>query len=290
MDDYTTTINSIFSDFLSNYNNFTIAEYSSKTMQQGEKILSDIDSFINLLTNNIELLKSTRIECKKKIESITDHLSVKEKKEDFVYHTKNGMLSYSGKDVIDHMININKKKKKREIPENFLVENFGLNITLKYKSNIMNIPPMFSYYRGNSKISAGIYCCLLPGIFAKVPFPEIIDYIKDEKRNQTVRCKYKSRKVCEEQRIKISKYYQSEVRECNFIHIGEKIVKIGYPARCPSNLSFGNPKTLSSDLKTISIDDIKNLLLYGLNDVIIAIAWLQKENIKKMIFDELDVV
>jgi hypothetical protein len=82
--------------------------------------------------------------------------------------------------------------------------------------------------------------------------------------------------------MKMAKLHNSMQRTCNFAHSGDKLLKIGYQSRCPSIPNYGNPDTFIQDTYHVSDDDIKNLLLYGLNDTLIASVWLQKNNHKNI--------
>jgi hypothetical protein len=137
---------------------------------------------------------------------------------------------------------------------------------------------------------SGIYINLGNSNYAKVPFPEIVDSTREHDRKHSIRCKYSTKKECDDQRYKMSKYHNTNIRTCNFAHAGDKIVKIGYPSRCPSVPNYGNPKTMSHDVKDINIDDTKHLLLYGLNDVISSMIWLEYKGQKNNIFDRLEIV
>ena len=137
---------------------------------------------------------------------------------------------------------------------------------------------------------SGIYINLGNSNYAKIPFPEIVDSTREHDRKHSIRCKYSTKKECDDQRYKMSKYHNTNIRTCNFAHAGDKIVKIGYPSRCPSVPNYGNPKTMSHDVKDIAIDDTKHLLLYGLNDLISSMIWLEYKGQKNNIFDRLEIV
>ena len=131
--------------------------------------------------------------------------------------------------------------------------------------------------------------CLPNNNIVHIPFPDILDNSKDYDRKNSVRCKYSDKNECTIQRNKMAKLHNSTVRNCNFSHNGEKVIKIGTPSRCPSVPNFGNPKTISKDIDYVNISDIKNMLLYGLNDIIIASIWLQNANISNQQFTNLDI-
>jgi hypothetical protein len=145
-------------------------------------------------------------------------------------------------------------------------------------SDIKKIQPMFCYFKGDQQYTEGIYCCIIPNVFIKVPFPEIIDSTKEYDRGHSIRCKYKTKKLCDDQRGKMAKYHKSQVRICNFAHNGEEITKIGYPSRCATIPNFGNPSTFANDLKIVDTSDIKNIMFYGVNDLIASAIWFDYTN------------
>ncbi len=167
-----------------------------------------------------------------------------------------------------------------------------LNCSLKVHSvkSLKTIPPMFNYYRGDSKNPAGLYCCVIPHVYIRVPFPEIVDSTKEIKRNHSIRCMYKTKQICEEQKKKISKQRNTLPQICNFAHEGDKIVKIGYPSRCSKMPNYGNPVTFTNDMKEMDIDAIRNIIMYGINDVAVAAVWMDynKPNQNDVVFDALD--
>ena len=86
-------------------------------------------------------------------------------------------------------------------------------------------------------------------------------------------------------------------KTCNFAHKGDYINKIGITARCPKLPDFGNPSSLTDDLYDMNIQDMKSILLYGINDSFLMSIWLDY-NIKykkinkhnMIILDNLDKV
>lgn len=141
----------------------------------------------------------------------------------------------------------------------------------------------------NHTHTSGIYCCISPGVYAKAPFPEIVDGSKDINRMKSIKCKYGTAENCSDQKNKMSKYHNSQIRTCNFAHKGEKIIKIGCQQRCSSVITFGNPSTFSTDVKKINSSDINSLLLYGLNDLIISALWFDNQNGCEKYYNDLDV-
>ena len=169
-----------------------------------------------------------------------------------------------------------------------LIKPIGYWFKVKTVKKLENIPPMFSYYESESKKSDGLYCCLIPNVYVKIPFAKVIDSTMDYGRIRSVKCKYGTKQQCDEQRNKMSYQHNREIRVCNFAHQGEKIVKIGYPSRCQKMPNFGNTNTLISDIKILQYSDVKNILFYGLNDIFSSAVWMDCNGVNKKIINDLD--
>jgi hypothetical protein len=122
-----------------------------------------------------------------------------------------------------------------------------------------------------------------------MPFPETVDSKKEYDRKHSIRCKYTTIEECLTQRQKMAKMYGSQIRICNFAHIGDRIIKIGHQFRCPSVPNFGNPQTMPQDIKDVKFSDIKNLMMYGLSDIATAMIWFDYHKVKGVKFERLDI-
>lgn len=171
------------------------------------------------------------------------------------------------------------------------IEEVGYYMDFPTVSNFSDISPMFYYYDNpNDKINEpGIYCSIIQGVIIKIPFPVIVDSTREYSRGRSIKCKYEKRSVCDENRDSMAKRYNSELRKCNFAHEGEDIVKIGYPSRCSTMPRFGNASTLTKDINIVKISDIKNVLLYGLNDVIVSAIWFYHHKQRPGVYSRVDV-
>jgi hypothetical protein len=184
------------------------------------------------------------------------------------------------------------------IIERTLIPELGYYLKLPTVTDLKQIPPALYYLKPgkesgkesgkDSNQLPGIYMNLSHGNYVRIPFPEVVDSKKEYDRKHSIRCKYSSKQECDTQRSKMAKIYNSNVRICNFAHNGETIVKIGYPSRCPSVPNYGNPSTMSNDIKQISINDIKNTLLYGLNDIMVSVIWLDYNTTTNLVMDKLE--
>ena len=266
MSEYT-TLNTILSELVKQYNRFQLADHSKDSLDEGNVILSNGVAIVQLLKSYVKKIESVLADCKDFIDEVEEDLSQQPREEDFLYHTANGMLSYICRDLIT-------KKSKIQIPpaiqpqhNRVFIKEINYHLRLPQVTNLKQIPPMFYLYKTD------IYCCISPNVYLQIPFSEMIDST-DHNRARSIKCKYKTKSSCSEQRNRMAKYHNTTTRTCNFAHSGEEIIRIGYPSRCASIPSFGNPATLTKDITNIDIDDIKNILLYGLSDCFTAAIWL----------------
>lgn len=309
MTEFSIMLNTSFSDIVKKYNKFQLSNHTKASIEEGNNILNSGITLLNQLKSYTKALETMLSDCQDFIKEVEEDLSQKPRKEDYVYHTVNGMLSYLGRDLIVKKDNNKtkeavkeavKEEKENNIPsklvtqntkyviERILIPEVGYYMKLPIITDIKKIPSMFYWFKGDNQYSAGIYCCIIPGIYTKVPFPEIIDSTKEYNKGKSIKCKYKTKLLCDEQRGKMAKYHDSQIRVCNFAHSGEKIVKIGYPSRCSNIPNFGNPESLTKDIKQIDNDSIKNILMYGLNDIISAAIYFDfTKNIQSVVLDKL---
>jgi hypothetical protein len=148
---------------------------------------------------------------------------------------------------------------------------------------------MFNWYNGDSKNEAGIYMCISPDFIIKVPFPDLISKNSKNFKHKSMPCKYKTAEICRTKQLESSKYYKTEVRQCNFVHIGESFIKIGSDFRSPNLPSFGAFDTLQDDLVSVGLSDIKTILMNSSSDLLLLKLWqLQHRNLGELIFTNLD--
>ena len=89
----------------------------------------------------------------------------------------------------------NRKKKKTPKPKNtlslerVLIPNINHHMNIHVIDDISNIPPALFYHKQTN----GIYIRLHNNNVFKIPFPSVVDSRKDYSRNQSIRCKYKTR-------------------------------------------------------------------------------------------------
>jgi hypothetical protein len=300
-DDYLINIDKAFSQLVKKFNKLQIEEYGNMTIKKGNSLLLNGTKLLHSLKSQITALESLITDCNDFIDEVKQDLSVETKPENFVFLTKGGMLSYPGRDVINKIPNkneiLNELKNKRDIPENnkisverILIPEYGYYLKLPVITNLNQIPPAMYYIKPNAKnnnVKPGVYINL-NGNYMRIPFPEIADSKKEYDRKHSIRCKYTTKQECDAQRSKMAGVYNSNIRVCNFAHKGDSIIKIGYPSRCPSVPNFGNTSTMSGDINKVNISDIKNTLLYGLNDIFASIIWLDYTSNKGNVYDDLE--
>ncbi len=147
-------------------------------------------------------------------------------------------------------------------------------ISIPIVDNIKDIPPMFYWFEGDKYYKKGIYTCISPGFYSRVPFPDTIPSYNNNFKVNSIPCKYKTKQACSEAKYRNSNIYNSEIRDCSYLHTTEKFIKMGTTYRCNIE-SFGHHKTLNYDMDFITNNDIKRLLLYSLSDSLLSALWYQ---------------
>lgn len=156
-------------------------------------------------------------------------------------------------------------------------------------SKINDIPPALYWFRGDAENSEGVYIKLSEGFCLQVPFPNVIDSTQNTDRTGSIKCKYKNITDCFEVRNNLSKKYNTNVRECNFAHSGDRYNKMGTNFRSPSIPRFGNHNHLKQDLVDTPVDDIKTVLMYALSDILLSSVWFQQQNLNDVILTDIDI-
>ncbi len=195
-------------------------------------------------------------------------------KDDYVRKLKNNIMYYKGSEIF---VVKQPPTTLTEVKKNKAIEKFntplGYKIKMQKITNLKSIPSMFWVFENN------FYCNINSNI-CKVPFPKISNGLTEESKHKTIRCYYKSRENCNEKKGN---------KNCYFSHTGEEIKKVGVFGRCNKNMSFGNPDSFIYDIDKMEIEDAKNLLLYGLNDVFLGMIVLDNLGIKNDKFLNLDI-
>jgi len=180
---------------------------------------------------------------------------------DFIYSLKNGLLSCKSRTKKDTP---KKEVKQVKIPE----LNYNMKFTIT--NNIQEIPPAIWYY-GGSKYNKGFYICLVAGVYVQIPFPEVVESSNTFRKNNTIRCIHGTYENCSAR-----KAFKKTYTPCSYSHVGEKIHKVGHNFRCQKIITFGNKSTLLNDVHSLEENDVRQVLLYGLNDLMAATIWADK--------------
>lgn len=190
------------------------------------------------------------------------------------------------KDDMKIRANIHKLKKSNHKKSQEYIETKTINLVESINgSNTINLPivknlkdmaPVFNWYNGDNFYKKGIYICLTPGFYSKVPFPNLFSTSHPNFKNNSIPCKFETLEACIAHKKKISEIYNSDLRDCKYVHKKEKFSKIGSFYRC-SRESFGNHESLNTDLNFINVTDIKRILMYSLSDSLLSILWYQNK-------------
>lgn len=150
------------------------------------------------------------------------------------------------------------------------------NLNIPIIKNLKDIPPMFHWFEGDNSYKKGIYVCMSKGFYSKVPFPNMVSTLDQNFKINSIPCKYETKLSCQLHKKKISEIFNSEVRECYYVHQKEKFVKIGSSYRCNVE-SFGNHNSLNNDINYVTIIDIKRILMHSLSDSLLSVLWYQNK-------------
>lgn len=168
-----------------------------------------------------------------------------------------------------------------------IINNYTIDIPIVNK--LSEIPIMFNWYIGDDTHPEGIYISLSNGLYIQVPFPDTICKNSKNFKHKSIPCKYKSLDICKAKQQEYSRIYGTDIRNCNFVHIGEQYIKIGSDFRCPGLPSFGSFDSLEHDINNISLSDIKTILMNSSSDLLLIRLWHQSHsNLGKIIFTDLD--
>lgn len=165
------------------------------------------------------------------------------------------------------------------------------SVKINIINKLENINSIFNWFDGNNKYSKGIYMSLCDNFIIKVPFPDLISKNSMNFKHKSIPCKHKDIKICNEKQNELSKKYGSPVRTCNFVHLGEKFIKIGSDYRCPNIPSFGSHNSLIKDIDNVSLQDIKWILMNATSDLLLILLWYEKHKyMGQIVFSDLDIL
>lgn len=156
------------------------------------------------------------------------------------------------------------------------------SFTIPVVEKLEELKPALAWFAGDSSNKEGIYMAIAPNLFVQVPFPNVKDITRatitqsaTNIKKGSIKCRYETIEKCEKIRKNTCQQRGIEYHDCDYAHIGDKYVKIGYGFRCPNVPSFGTHASLNSDMRRITDRDIKIILMYALSDVLLSSMWWQ---------------
>ncbi len=191
----------------------------------------------------------------------------------FVYKNPLGILSY-GETKDNKEIPVRRERKiKKTIRKESI---YGVPIpstNFPIVEKLKDIPTAISWFNGDQHNGAGLYICIVPNFYVKVPFPNTTDGTKDYSRIKSIKCKNTIESNCLRYRREIASKHNTTIRECTYAHDGDVYTKIGTNHRCQILTRFGAHETLLSDMETVCEKDIQTMLMYALSDLLLAYIW-----------------
>ena len=289
---------------INNINNINVIDFLSKlesnldasinTFQEINKNrISDLEKLYDLIKQNSRKMYKY-LNCLKQLELLyfTDDSNFCDESQfihafDMDSELYNKDFKKRFKDEIKISVNLHKLKKSTrckpltpiETKTINMVESTNIsphNLHLPVIKNLKDIPPVFHWYNGDNFYKKGIYICLAPGFYSRVPFPNLLAASHPNFKNNSIPCKFETLEACKTHKKKISEIYNSDIRECTYVHKKEKFTKIGAFYRC-NRESFGNHESLAIDMDFVSITDIKRILMYSLSDSLLSVMWYQNK-------------
>lgn len=286
------------------------ANQTIKAAQQLESYTSYLENMNNILENILKLTDQYAQQCLDKATEIresVDMQSIDDPSKMFAaYANLNKGISWadlSDKEEttdrvlksVDDIIDTNISKKDFTFSHimykninNIYDASLGFDFQIPIISKINEMPSALYWYKGDTKYPPGIYICISQGFYVQVPFPNVVDSTKDFNRTGSIKCKYTTTDECYKVRAELANKYNSDVRHCNFAHMGDKYVKIGTSFRCPSLPRFGNHNNIQSDINNVDDTDINTILMYSLSDMLLSAIWVQK-NKKNAVLTNIDI-
>lgn len=273
IESYSSKIEEFYPKIVNRFNKLQLSEFNKDLSVQSNIFLTDIKKLVSCLKSHINGLELLVADCTDLVEEIDQ--STTENNSEYIQLNSNGSLSIpDSKSIIQKIPGLLRLSTEHHAKllannkESLKIKPINYELKIPVIKKLSDIPHGFYFYQGN------IYTRIPNGDILKLPLLEIIDSKKNINRKHSIRCKYLSKTNCEEYRAKMASLYKSDIRPCCYAHTGDQIIKIGYPSRCPSVPNFGNISDIMQDIRCVNLQDIQNLLLYGLNDLISAFIWL----------------
>lgn len=296
-----------FIPYVNKYNNvLQMSEFNNDTLQKCIQVKEKCVLILNILKNNTICLTEVIENCDNLIFEITNNIEAPKKSDIYVHQTIHGLLNIPVSHRVENKYsniyestntykNIFQEKYQRKFQEKkvFLPE-IDYHTNIHYVKKLSDIPNALYYYEDiEDKNKTGVYIKLGNNNLFRIPFPKIVNF-KDNGKKNSIRCKYKTVQECKLHKNGNRKIYNRNITNqlemsCNFAHSGDNIIKIGYSTICPNVPDYGNPTTFKYDINKINELDVKNLLMYGLSDILNANIWLNHKSVSNVMEIDLDI-
>jgi hypothetical protein len=291
VDKYVCNMNDTMLSILRGHMTLKLTPFSKKTLGVGKLYISKVKDLLLNFHNHMSSIESIVSDTQDLLEEIKDEITIDDQKGDYVHTSKNGKLVYRHErfiknDTMDIVSAAPKKKagiltlepiRKKNNKILTYIPEYGTNINIQHTNDPNTLSDIFQFYKG------GVYCCISNRNLIKVPYIHINES-KAMNRSFSIRCRFGTKENCKN----FNKFNRTD-KECMFAHKGEKMTKIGYATRCNQIPDFGNPETFIRDVSKISLDDIRTILMYGVNDLFIAALWMEYHDIKNKVIENLDI-
>ena len=150
----------------------------------------------------------------------------------------------------------------------------NVNLALPAVECLNDIKPSLYWNSGTDGSKQGIYICICNGFYVEVPYAALAAS-NSGTREKTVICKHELFEKCLAFRKANSAKFNTPIRECNYAHVGDNLIRVCISARCPNAPDFGRIDTLKTDLKRATTRELRTILMYSLSDLLLAALWHQ---------------
>jgi len=262
---------------------------ASKKKIKLEKLALNLRTLIKNFDKMLSEAKNLLTECAEKSLELRESQMLSSKNFQFIH---DGIKSVVFKEpLVEEKHSTKKHPVKRKIKE--ITEIYSIKtpkISVPIAANLNNIGSCIFWYNGDSTNPKGLYMSPCPKLYVKIPFMNVVDGTKDYNRVGSIKCKYGTKKLCNNNKRYISEKFNASIRECTYAHIGDRYKKIGMNYRSPGMPAFGRTDTLSADAKTISYKDIKIIMMYAVSDILLCHMWAAANDIKtEVVFSDVDI-
>lgn len=288
VDDSTFAIISEF-DNLVNVSVKILNTKNKKKIRRLKKLHNNLQNTVKNFEKMLRKSKNLLAECVEKTLSLKELHIFDDNSFPFIY---NGTESKILDEVPDKNVNVikkaPKKNKYKEINEIYKIKTPRIQVPIA--SKLSHISSCIFWYNGDTSHPKGLYMSPFPKLYVKIPFINVADGTKDHNRTGSIKCKYEHKNICINKKKYLSNKFDYPMRPCMYAHIGDRYTKIGSQYRSPNMPSFGNTDTLITDMKNISLKNIKIILMYAVSDILLCHMWASTNNIRtQVVFANVDI-